>query len=75
VERLYLQAVTGEAQRPILDAINAMPEDMESVRSYWISNAIFAKGASKKLVKTLAGMDAVLEITPDLDGVLHRPHH
>jgi len=63
----YLQAVTGEAQRPVLDAINAMPEDMESARSYWISNAIFVKGASKKLVKTLAGMDAVLEITPDLE--------
>ncbi len=38
----YLQAVTSKAQRPVLDAINAMPEDMESARSYWISNAIWS---------------------------------
>jgi len=63
----YLESLTSESQRPVLDMIESMSSEMESVKSYWISNCILVKGASKKMVKSLANMDAVMEITPDLE--------
>ncbi|WP_327093036.1 S8 family serine peptidase [Nonomuraea sp. NBC_01738] len=54
-----LQAVAGRAQEPLRDLLKA-----EGVKStaYWVTNAVYVKGASEDLARKIARLDGVAEL-------------